>query len=146
MPTPVAPKAVAVEVVAAQPTDTDRAALADLSTRAGATLPPVAYIVKVRLRSIPPPTSRGWALYVDDVRISKYWQYKDGIYFKVLDPQFFVDHQGERLRFSLDGSEFVDTGLRLSRPTAPARASRGRKSARRPVAAAALPLQEDVLK
>jgi hypothetical protein len=94
--------------------------------------------VKVRLKSMPPVTARGWALYVNDLRIPKYWEYKGGIYFKVFDPQFFLDHQGERLRFSQDGSDFVDTGLRLSRP-----ATRARKGSRR--TAAKLPLQADVL-
>lgn len=138
MPAPTAPKAVSVEVVATQPTDGDRAALAHLSARDGTRLPPVAYVVKVRLKSMPPVTARGWALYVNDLRIPKYWEYKGGIYFKVFDPQFFLDHQGDRLRFSQDGSDFVDTGLRLSRP-----ATRARKSSRR--AAAKLPLQADVL-
>ena len=138
MPAPAIPKAVAVEVVATQPTDADRAAIAHLSTHDGMALAPVAYVVKVRLKSMPPITSRGWALYVDDLRVPKYWQYREGIYFKVFDPQFFVDHQGGRLRFSQDGSDFVDTGLRLSRP-----ASRAKKGSRR--AAAKLPLQADVL-
>lgn len=138
MPAPAIPKAVAVEVVATQPTDADRAAIAHLSTRDGMALAPVAYVVKVRLKSMPPITSRGWALYVDDLRIPKYWQYREGIYFKVFDPQFFLDHQGGRLRFSQDGSDFVDTGLRLSRP-----ASRAKKGSQR--AAAKLPLQADVL-
>jgi hypothetical protein len=138
MPAPAIPKAVAVEVVATQPTNADRAAIAHLSTRDGMALAPVAYVVKVRLKSMPPITSRGWALYVDDLRIPKYWQHREGIYFKVFDPQFFLDHQGGRLRFSQDGSDFVDTGLRLSRP-----ASRAKKGSRR--AAAKLPLQADVL-
>ena len=138
MPAPAIPKAVAVEVVATQPTDADRAAIAHLSTHDGMALAPVVYVVKVRLKSMPPITSRGWALYVDDLRIPKYWQYREGIYFKVFDPQFFLDHQGGRLRFSQDGSDFVDTGLRLSRP-----ASRAKKGSRR--AAAKLPLQADVL-
>ena len=139
MPAPTAPKAVAVEVVATQPTDADRAAIAHLSARDGTALPPVAHVVKVRLKSMPPVTSRGWALYVNDFRIPKYWEYKDGIYFKVFDPQFFLDHQGEHLRFSQDGTDFVDTGLRLTRPT-----SRAKKGSRKD--AAGLPLQADVLK
>jgi len=138
MPAPTTPKAVAVEVVATQPTDADRAAIAHLSARGGTELSPVTYVVKVRLKSMPPVTSRGWALYVNDFRIPKYWEYKNGIYFKVFDAQFFVEHQGDRLRFSQDGRDFVDTGLRLTRPT-----TRAKKGSRR--AAAKLPLQADVL-
>lgn len=139
MPAPITPKAVAVEVVATQPTEADRAALTHLSARGGKELPPVAYVVKVRLKSMPPVTSRGWALYVNDFRIPKYWEYTDGIYFKIFDPQFFVEHQGDRLRFSQDGSDFVDTGVRLSGP-----ATLARKGSRRAVVK--LPLQSDVLK
>lgn len=107
------PKVVALEVVAAEPTDADRKAIAHLSAQASKSLPEVTYLVKVRLEKVPPATSAGWALYVNDFRIPKYWEYKHGIYFKVFDPQFFADHQGKQLRFSHNGSEFVDTGVQL---------------------------------
>ena len=55
-------------------------------------------------------------LYVGNSRIPKYWEYKDGIYFKVYDPQFFRDHAGGALRFSPDGTEFVETRLVLTSP------------------------------
>ena len=57
---------------------------------------------------------RGWALYVDDFRIPKYWGYKEGVFFKIFEPQFFQDHRDQSLRFSLNGVDFVDTGLKLS--------------------------------
>jgi len=110
------PKAIALEVVATQPTEADSKAIAHLSTQAGKFLTEVTYLVKVRLQTVPPATSHGWALYVNDFRIPKYWEYRHGIYFKVFDPQFFADHQGKRLRFSRDGSEFVDTDVKLPAP------------------------------
>lgn len=110
------PKVVALEVVATQPTDADRKAIAHLSAQASKSLPEVTYLVKVRLEKVPPATSAGWALYVNDFRIPKYWEYKHGIYFKVFDPQFFADHQGKQLRFSHNDSEFVDTGVKLPAP------------------------------
>ena len=58
--------------------------------RGSASPPPVAYVVKVKLKSKLPATSLGWALYVSDVRIPKYWEYEDGIYFTVVDPNFFA--------------------------------------------------------
>ena len=82
-PTP--PKATAVEVVPAQPTQADRDAIAYLSGQANRALPGAAYLVLIELKVIPPATSEGWALYVGDFRIPKYWEYKDGIYFKVFD-------------------------------------------------------------
>ena len=113
-PTP--PQAVSVEVVASQPTDADNAAITYLSQAAGRDVPPVAYLVKIRLQTVPEATSSGWALFVGDFRIPKYWEYKDGIYFKVYDPQFFRDHAGGALRFSPDGTEFIETGLVLTSP------------------------------
>jgi hypothetical protein len=110
------PQAVAVEVVAARPTDADEALIAGLSEQVGREMEQVAYLVKVRLQTVPPATSAGWALYVGDFRVPKYWQYEGGIYVKLYDPQFFADHAGEPLRFSPDGTEFVETGLTLTEP------------------------------
>jgi hypothetical protein len=132
------PKATAVEVVPAQPTDADRDAIAFLGARANRALPGAAYLVLVELKVIPPATSEGWALYVGDFRVPKYWEYKDGIYFKVFDPEFFAEHKGERLRFSQDEQKFIDTGLKLAAPAAAAKKTSAK--------ARALPRQEDVLK
>jgi len=139
MQPPAPPKITAVEVVAAQPTDADSAAIAHLSAEANKSLPQVAYVVKVRLKTKPPVTSMAWALYVNDVLIPKYWEYEDGIYFTVLDPQFFADHKGKRLRFSHNGTDFHDTGMKLAAPPAAAVSKSKGKVAR-------LPLQADVLK
>jgi hypothetical protein len=130
--TPKPPKAASVDVVATQPTDADSAAIAHLSARDRKSLPQVTYLVKIRLETIPEATGEGWALYVNDFRIPKYWAHKDGIYFKVFDPQFFQDHKGQRLRFSQNGTDFTNTGLKL--PALPSRRS------------SKLALQDDVLK
>ena len=138
MKPPAPPKITAVEVIAAQPTEAESAAIAHLSAEANKSLPQVAYVVKVRLKTKPPVTSMAWALYVNDVLIPKYWEYEEGIYFTVLDPQFFADHKGKRLRFSQNGTDFYDTGMKLPTPPAAASKSKGK--------AARLPLQADVLK
>ncbi len=131
MEPPAPPKITAVEVVAAKPTEADTAAIARLSAETNQSLPQTPYTVKVRLKTKPPITSMAWALYVNDVLIPKYWEYEDGIYFTVLDPQFFSDHKGKPLRFSQNGVDFFDTGVKLPSPTAPAAASRSqRKPAR----------------
>jgi hypothetical protein len=142
MQPPKPPKITAVEVIAAQPTEADSAAIAHLSAELNRSLPQVVNVVKVRLKTKPPATSMGWALYVNDVLIPKYWEYNDGIYFTVLDPQFFADYKGKRLRFSQNGVDFHDTGVRLP---APAAASKSKKKAAKSKAAR-LPLQADVLK
>ena len=139
MQPPAPPKITAVEVIAAQPTEAESAAIAHLSAEANKSLPQVAYVVKVRLKAKPPVTSMAWALYVNDVLIPKYWEYEEGIYFTVLDPQFFADHKGKRLRFSQNGTDFYDTGMKLPTPPAAASKSKGKQPAR-------LPLQADVLK
>ena len=140
MQPPVPPKVTAVEVVAARPTEADSAAIAHLSALADKSLPQVAYVVKVQLKTKPPATSMAWALYVNDVLIPKYWEYKDGIYFTVLDQEFFAENKGKRLRFSQNGVDFYDTGMKLAAPTKPAAASKSKGKVAR------LPLQADVLK
>src|SRR5882724_3761794 len=97
------PRIVAVDVIPSQPTDADRSQIAHLKTSANASLQDVAYLVKIQFEERPPVTSQGWALYVNDERIPKYWACKDGIYFKVFDPSFFAEHAGQPIRFSLDG-------------------------------------------
>jgi hypothetical protein len=143
MQPPKPPKITAVEVVAAQPTEADRAAIAHLSAESNRSLPQVVYVVKVRLKTKPPATSMAWALYAGDVLIPKYWEYPEGIYFTVLDPQFFADHKGKRLRFSQNGVDFYDTGMKLAAANAVESKAKG-KAARGK--AAPLPLQADVLK
>jgi hypothetical protein len=113
----VAPKITSVEVVAAQPTDAENVMIAHLNEASDRSLPNVAYVVKIRLDKKPPPTSMAWALYVDNELIPKYWEYEQGIYFTVLDPQFFVDHRGQSLRFSLDGVDFYNTGKKITKIT-----------------------------
>jgi hypothetical protein len=131
------PRTVAVEVVATKPTEADNALMTQLDAARDKSLPPTVYIVRVKLEAVPQATSRGWALYIGDVRIPKYWAYSQGIYFKVFDPQFFKDNEGAKLRFSSNGTEFIETGLTLAAPQA------ARTSTR---AAAQLPRQDDVLK
>src|SRR5215510_7638948 len=149
------PKITGVEVIAAQPTEADRAAIAHLSAQSNRSLPQVVHVVKVRLQTKPPATSMAWALYVNDVLIPKYWEYDEGIYFTVLDPQFFAGLKGKRLRFSQDGEDFYDTGIRLGAPAAPVAAARtrdtqakgrGRKRKTTKAKSTELPTQADVLK
>jgi hypothetical protein len=138
MPASTPPEAVAVEVIAAQATEADIHLLAQLGAESDKASPGMAYLVRVQLKTVPEATSQGWALYVDDLRIPKYWGYREGIYFKVFDPQFFQDHKGGRLRFSQNGTEFTDTGLKLATPRAPAK--------KKASTSAQLPRQEDLLR
>lgn len=132
------PKVIAVEVVPAQPTEADSAAIVHLSAEASRSLPQVAYVIKARFKTKPPVSSQGWALYVKDFRIPKYWEYEHGIYFKVFDSQFFADHKGQKLRFSQNGIDFIDTGIKLPAPAPTPAKSKGKKGR--------LPLQAEVLR
>jgi hypothetical protein len=131
------PKIVSAAVVATQPTAADSPMIGRLSSELNRRLPAAAFIVKIRLEKVPEPTGDGWALYVGDTRIPKYWEYPGGIYFKVFDPAFLSEHQGERLRFSHNDKDFVNTGVKLPGPGV---AGAGAKSDARK-----LPLQSAVL-
>lgn len=119
MEPPTPPTITGVEIEAAKPNEADSEKIARISADTNRSLPEVAQVVKVRLRAKPPATSMAWRLYVDDVLIPKYWEYEEGIYFTVLDPQFFSDHKGEPLRFSQDGVDFFETGVKLPAPSEP---------------------------
>jgi len=93
MQLPELPKIAAVEVVPAQPTEADRAAIAHM----GLKQPKAVYLVKVRLKAKLPVTSMASALYGGDERVSKYWEYKDGIYFVVFAPPVLRRAQGQTL-------------------------------------------------
>jgi hypothetical protein len=114
---PSPPKITAVEVVATRPTDADRRIFAVLRERDDKTIEEISFVVKLRFAAMPEPTSLGWALYVGSERIPKYWSYKHGIYFKVYELQYFAEHRGDSIRFSLDHHDFVDTGHRLADPS-----------------------------
>ena len=135
MQPPAPPKINAVEIEAAKPTEADSVAIARLSAETNRSLVP--YTVKVQIKPKPPVTSMAWALYVDDVLIPKYWEYEDGIYFTVLDPQFFADNKGKPLRFSHNGIDFFDTGVKLPAPTPPAARRSTKTKAARPTKAKA---------
>lgn len=132
------PKVVSVEVVPARPTETDKTMIAQLAAATRRPITDTAFIVKIALDRIPPPTARGWALYVGETRIPKYWEYPGGIYFKVLDEEFLAEHQRQKLRFSENGVDFIDTGVKLPAPEA-SRAGRAAK-------VRSLPPQSEVLK
>lgn len=115
---PRVPKVVSVEVVPVRPTEADRTMSAQLAAETERPMSDAAFIVRIALDRIPPATGHGWALYVGETRIPKYWEYPDGIYFKVLDESFLEEHQREKLRFSENGIDFIDTGVKLPGPGA----------------------------
>jgi hypothetical protein len=136
------PQVVQVEVVATQPQAADTRTIEHLRTTSNADLEDVAYIVKIDLSEPLPATSAGVALYVGDYRINRYYAFPGGIYFKVYDPNFFAEHGGDAIQFSVAGTAMQDSGYRLpDRPdNLPTEVSR------RGLTVSELPTQEAVLR
>jgi hypothetical protein len=127
-----------VEVVATQSQPADSEKVAYLRTT-NVALNDVTYIVKVNLSAPMPATSAGFSLYVGDYRVNKYSAYPGGIYFKVYDPNFFVEHVGEPIKFSVAGMPAQETGSRLPMLS-------GADAATRELQPAELPTQEQILR
>jgi hypothetical protein len=106
------PQIAHVEVVATQSNPADTEKITFLKTT-NAALQDVTYIVKVDLSAPLPITSAGFALYVGNYQVKKYSAFPGGIYFKVYDPNFFVEHAGEPLKFSVAGMAAQETAYRL---------------------------------
>jgi hypothetical protein len=106
------PQVANVEVVATQSQAADSEKVAHLKT-INNNLKDVTYIVKVNLSAPMPITSLGFTLYVGDYRVNKYSAFAGGIYFKIYDPNFFVEHGGEPIKFSMGGMAAQETGARL---------------------------------
>jgi hypothetical protein len=134
------PQVTNVEVVATQSQPADSEKIAHLrSTTNNTALADVTYVVKVDLREPMPATSMGYTLLVGDYPINKYASFTGGIYFKVYDPNFFAEHGGESIKFSVGGMAAHETGARLPiQPTAAATL--------RTTESSELPTQEQILR
>ena len=141
MPAREFPAVASVEVIPTQPKPADLKNIDHISATEGVPLDRVAYVVKITLERMPPVSSQGFELYLDDYRVRKYWGFPGGIYFKVYNPRFFAKHGGKEIRFALAGEHFQDTGFQLPRPSARA-APKTKAATRTPVS---LPTQEEVL-
>jgi hypothetical protein len=134
------PQVANVEVVAtqSQPSDSEKVAHLKVANN-NADLKDVTYIVKVNLIAPMPITSMGFTLYVGDYRVNKYAAFPGGIYFKVYDPNFFVEHGGAPIRFSVGGMAAQETGARLPLQSGADAVTRG-------LQAPELPTQEQMLR
>lgn len=92
----------AVKLVAAEPESADLERLTFLRQNKEPQLEDVVYLVKVYMTGVP-ITSTGMMLFVGKELISKYWAFNGGIYFIVYNPDFFVTHKNDFIRYSLDG-------------------------------------------
>ena len=103
-----------VQLLLARPEAADLRKIRHYATARNAPVEEVSYIVKLYIQTSPIHNNMGVELYVGDQQIRQYFQFKNGIYFKVNDLQQLSTLQGEEVRFHQPGSnEFIDTGVRL---------------------------------
>lgn len=107
------PEITNVEVIPTQPKPADVRSIEYIQTTNNITLDNVTYIVKISLKNPLPVTSQGFTLFLDNYRVSKYFQFPGGIYFKVYDPNFLTERAGNKLLFSIPGVGVRDTGYQL---------------------------------
>lgn len=107
------PEVANLQVIATAPKPADLRNIEFMQAAENTTLDRVTYIVKINLSNKLPITSRGFSIYLDDYRISKYSEFPGGIYFKVYNPRFFEEHAGKKLLFSTAGMTLHDSGYQL---------------------------------
>ncbi|WP_088889514.1 hypothetical protein [Leptolyngbya ohadii] len=129
-----------VQLLLARPEEADLRKINHYAARRGAEVEEVSYIIKLYTENLPLYNSMGVELFVGDQQIRQYSSFKNGIYFKVNDPQQLSTLQGEEIRFRRPGTnEFVNTGIRLPAEESANRGTRGADVTQ-------LPTQEEVLR
>ena len=143
MPSKTLPSVTGVDVVGTRPEPSDLQRINFLNESAADSADGVTYIVRIKLDDAGLAlTGQGFDLYVgrdEPIKIEKYFGYPGGIYFKVYSPSFFEQHGGEKIRLSVDGETFHDTGQVL--PGSPAQ-----DALTSPADRDALPTQAEVLR
>ncbi len=133
-------KVSSIEVRPAQPKAADSRKIRYVGGTKDRSPEDIVYIVKLFMGDLEPLyRSLGFRLFVGDKEIEKYAGFKNGIYFKVFDPDFLAENAGKKVRFTTDGVEFIDTGA--SFPDYSVDAQTTDKAA----LASGLPSQEEVL-
>ena len=103
-----------IQLLLARPEVADLRKIRHYAADRGAEIEEVSYMVKLYTQTPPVYNSMGVELYVGNQKIRQYSQFKNGIYFKVNDPQQLSALQGEEVRFRRPGAdEFINTGVRL---------------------------------
>jgi hypothetical protein len=104
----------AVQLLAARPEAADLRKIHHFAAQTGTSIEEVSYIVKLYTGTSLPQNSLGVELYIGEQPIRQYSQFKNGIYFKVNNPQQLSALQGQEIRFRRPGlDEFINTGIRV---------------------------------
>jgi hypothetical protein len=103
-----------IQLQLAQPEEADLRKIHHYALEKGADAEEVSYIVKLYIKTPLPQDGMGVELYVGDVQIRRYFQFKNGIYFKVNDRQKLSTLRGKEVRFHRPGTdEFINTGVKF---------------------------------
>jgi hypothetical protein len=103
-----------IQVLPARPEAADLRKIRHYAAQRGTALAEVSYIIKLYTQSPPVYNSLGVELYVGNQQIRQYAQFKNGIYFKLNDPQQLAALQGQEVRFRRPGAgDFMNTGVRF---------------------------------
>jgi hypothetical protein len=113
MTAPNPPKVSSVQIMPVQPEPADEARIAFLRANRNLPLEDVLYLAKIYLEGELPVEGEGYALYVGDEWIRKYWGFNGGIFFNVYDPRFVEEHAGQAIRFTRDHKSFIDAGVQF---------------------------------
>jgi hypothetical protein len=127
-----------MQVAAVHPEVEDKERLQFMETDSGVPSPGCYYIAKIYLEKPLPATAMAPDFYVGDEHIPEYSGFKGGIYFKVYDPRFFERNAGKPVRYTMDGSSFHDTSVKLPQPPVDAGADEAKASS--------LPTKAEVLR
>jgi hypothetical protein len=134
-----------IQLRLARPEEADMRKIQHYAAESGAALAeaePASALVKLYLQTPLPTDGMGIELYVNDQLIRRYSTFKNGIYFKVNDPQKLSNLRGGEVRFHRPGTdEFLDTGV-----TIPDAEDTEDPAALRAGGAVELPSQEEVLR
>ena len=111
---PVAIVLATIQLLPALPEAADLRKIRHYAAQRGTAIAEVSYIVKLYIQTPPVYNSLGVELYVGNQQIRHYAQFKNGIYFKVNDPQQLAVLQGQEVRFRRPGAgDFMNTGVRF---------------------------------
>jgi len=107
------PQLKSAEAVAVLPERADTARLEYIHRGMNEPPPRAMFVVKLYLQEHLPATGQGFALYIDNEWIRKYFAFIGGIFFNVYTLDFFTKHAGAMIRFTSDHETFQDSGVRL---------------------------------
>ena len=75
--------------------------------------PTIGFMVRLTIKGELPTDGMGMNLYLDDYKVRKYSQCRDGIFFKVYNPRFLKKHSGKAISYEVGGRGKIETGIKF---------------------------------